>query len=233
MSLAGKVCMGKPWDLTAVMLREKDALMAETRIAQCPPLVAVNNMDDVTRVPSKLRWNHPTTVTALTGARGVAFVVDCPTLESTVLWVGSFSKEYRRDFLTFLNGRYELGLAEIPKAFDVDHLYNQSRAQVYGLKFIRMALVRFGANRSHGGAYEKDITTNEAAREHKDMKLMDEITSMKYFGFLSPLRNDPRDSEVDAYASFAASQLGLDAAEVKRSVAYLRGKASTPWARKS
>ncbi len=36
--------MGKPWDLAAVMQREKDALIAETRIAQCPPLVAVNNM---------------------------------------------------------------------------------------------------------------------------------------------------------------------------------------------
>jgi hypothetical protein len=225
--------MGKAMDLAAVMQREKDALVVEMRIAQCPPLVAVNDMDDVARVPSKLRWNHPTAVEALAGAKGPAYVVDCPSLNSEVLWVGSFNKEYRRDFLTFLNGQYELGLAAIPKDFDVDHLYNQSRAQVYGLKFIRMALVRCAANRSHGGAYEKDITTNEAARERKDMKLMDEITSMKYFGYLSPLRNDPRDNEIEAYAIFAASRLGLDAAEVRKSVAYLREKASTPWARKN
>jgi len=219
-------------NLAEVLEREKNALIAETQIAQCPPLVAVNNIEDVARVPSKLRWDHPTTVSALVGAKGVAFVVDCPSLNSTVLWVGSYNREYRSDYLHFLNATYQLGITAIPKAFDVDHLYNQSRAQVYGLKFIRMALVGYAANRSHGGSYEKDITTNEAMRERNDMKLMDEITSMKYFGYLSPLRDDPRDSEVEAYAIFAASKLGLDATEIRKSVQYLRQKASMPWARK-
>ena len=78
---------------------------------------------------------------------------------------------------------------------------------------------------------EKDITRNEASRERSDMKLMDEITSMKYFGFLSPLRDDPRESEIAAYATFAASTLGLDREQIRNSVLYLRQKASTPWAR--
>ena len=220
-------------NLAEVIEREKDALALETRMAQCPPLVAVNEMEDVARVPSKLRWNHPTTVTALAGAKGLAFVVDCPSLNSTVLWLGSYNKDYRKDYLHFLNTTYQLGITEIPKAYDVDHLYNQSRAQVYGLKFIRMALVGYAPNRSHGGAYEKDITANEAMRARNTMKLMDEISSMKYFGFLSPLRDDPRESEVQAYSNFAASKLGLDAAEIRKSVMYLRQKASTPWARKS
>ena len=92
----------------------------------------------------------------------------------------------------------------------VDHLYNRARALNYGLQYVRLALVRHAVNRSHGAAYEKDITKNEAGREKKDMKLMDEITSMKYFGFLSPLRDDPLEAEVDAYAAFAAAKLGLD-----------------------
>lgn len=61
---------------------------------------------------------------------------------------------------------------------------------------------------------------------------MDAISNMKYFGFLSPLRDDPRESEVQAYAMFAASQLGLDPMEEIKSIEYLRSKASRPWARK-
>jgi hypothetical protein len=219
-------------DISTVIKREHDALAAETKIAQCPPLVAVNDMDDVARVPSKLRFNNPTTVTPLAGAKGAAMIVDCPSLHSTCLWVGTNNDRYRDDYLTFLNVTYQLGLGSISAPYDVDHLYNRSRARVYGLQFIRMALVGYAPNRSHGGAYEKDVTKNEALRERKDMKLMDEVTSMKYFGYLSPLRDDPRESEIAAYSAFAAAHLGLDAGQVRKSILYLREKASTPWARK-
>ena len=219
--------------LASVIEQERNALAAETRVAQCPPLVAVNQIESVTQVPSKLRWNYPATVNELKGAKGTAWVVECPLLHSKVFWAGTDNDNYRKDYLLYLNTNYQLGLDAIPGIYDVDHLYNRSRAQMYQLRFIRMALVTGSANRSHGGAYEKDLTTNEALRVRKDMKLMDEITSMKYFGFLSPLRDDPRESEVSAYAAFAASKLGLDAEEIRGSVEYLRGKASTPWARKS
>jgi hypothetical protein len=224
--------LANPVDVPGVIQREHDALAAETRLAQCPPLVAVNNMEDVGRVPTKLRWNHPTSVTALSGAKGAAFVVDCPSLESTALWVGTDNDDYRNAYLEYLRGIYHLQLAKIPAVYDVDHLYNRSRARGYGLQFIRVALVVGPANRSHGGAYEKDITTNEAMRVRKDMKVMDEISSMKYFGFLSPLRNDPRESEIGAYANFASTKLGLDPSEVRQNILYLREKASTPWAKK-
>ncbi len=224
--------MTNPLNVAGVIQREHNALAAETRVAQCPPLVAVNNMDDVARVPSKLRWNHPTSVTALAGAKGAAFVVDCQSLESTALWVGTANDSYRDDYLKYLTTTYSMDISKVPANYDVDHLYNRSRARMYGLQFIRVALVAGPANRSHGGAYEKDITTNEALRVRKDMKLMDEISSMKYFGFLSPLRNDPRESEIAAYSNFAATKLGLDPAEVRESILYLRKKASTPWARK-
>jgi hypothetical protein len=61
---------------------------------------------------------------------------------------------------------------------------------------------------------------------------MDELTCMKYFGFLPPLRNDPRESEIGAYVNFALAKLGLDPNQVRESVLYLRQKASTPWAKK-
>ena len=223
--------MSERLDVASVIKREHDAVVMETQIAQCPPLVASNNTDDVARLPTRLRWHHPAVITELRDAKGAAFVVVCPTLNSTVLWVGTENNHYRADYLSFLNGVYDLGIASIPPPYDVDHLYNRSRARIYGLQFIRLALVADAPNRSHGAAYEKDITRNEASRERSDMKLMDEITSMKYFGFLSPLRDDPRESEIAAYATFAASTLGLDREQIRNSVLYLRQKASTPWAR--
>jgi hypothetical protein len=214
-----------------VIQREREGLIAETRFAQCPPFVAVNNMDVVAQYPTSLRSKHPAKVNKLQGAKGSAFVVECPSLQSTCLWVATSSGTYREDYLGFLRSVHGLQIAAIPSGFDVDHLYNRSRAQIYMLEFIRLALVRGAANRSHGASYEKDLTRNEAARVRKEMKLMDEISMMKYFGYLSPLRSNPRAAEVRAYANFAASQMGLDADEICKSVQYLRTKASTPWAR--
>jgi hypothetical protein len=221
----------KPENIDGVIQREREALIAETRIAQCPPFVAVNNMNVVADYPTALRSKHPATVKPLTGARGSAFVAACRSLQSTCLWVATASSSYREDYLLFLRSIHGLSIASIPAAYDVDHLYNRSRAQVYMLGFIRLALVKGAANRSHGASYEKDLTRNEAARMRKEMKLMDEISMMKYFGYLSPLRSNPRAAEVRAYANFAASQMGLDPDEICESVKYLRAKASTPWAR--
>ncbi len=220
--------MPKLPDIIAVISREHDGLAAETRIAQCPPFVAVNDIDEVARVPSNLRRDHKTTVMPLSGAKGLAFVIDCPSLDSAALWVGTCNDHYREDYLSFLNSYYQLGQSAIPAPYDVDHLYNRSRAKIYAFQFIRTALVSHAANRSHGAAYEKDITNNEATRRPRSTKLMDEITSRKYFGFLSPLRNDPRPGEVAAYSTFAAAKLGLDPKEIRKSIELLRGKASTP-----
>src|SRR4051812_27460512 len=117
-------------DLAAVIGREHDALAAETRIARCPPLVAVNDMDDVSRVPSALRWNHSAAITSLPESDDAAFIVDCPSLNSTVLWVATNSNKYRVHYRNFLNTTYGLELSAIPSRYDVDHLYNRSRAQI-------------------------------------------------------------------------------------------------------
>jgi len=224
--------MSNPVDVAGVIHREHSALAAETRIAQCPPIVAVNDMDDISRVPRVLRDAHATSVNRLAGARGPAFVVDCPSLDSTALWVGTGNDYYRDDYVVYLNAFYKLKLEKVPAEYDVDHLYNRARAQMYGLQFIRVALVSGPVNRSHGASVEKDLTVNEALRVRKGMKVMDEIATMKYFGFLAPTRTNPRANEIVAYANFAATNLGLDPGQVRQSVAYLREKASTPWAKK-
>ena len=224
--------MSNPVDVAGVIRREHDALAVETRITQCPPIVAVNDMDDVGRVPRVLRDAHATTVKSLAGTRGTAFVVDCPSLDSTALWVGTANDYYRDDYVVYLNSIYKFKLERVPAHYDVDHLYNRARAQMYGLQFIRVALVAGAVNRSHGASVEKDLTVNEALRVRKGMKVMDEIATMKYFGFLSPTRTNPRANEITAYANFAATKLGLDPEQVRESVLYLRQKASTPWAKK-
>jgi hypothetical protein len=215
-----------------VIAREQNMLAAETRIAGCPPYVAANDLNEVIRTPSMLSVKHPAVMRALPGARGAAFIVACPSLDSSALWVATENKSYRDDYLTFLNVEHGLKLTAIPRPFDVDHLYNHSRAAIYKLRYLRTALVGHSVNRSHGAGPEKDVTANEELRSRgSGLKQMDEIASMKYFGFLPPLQSDPRDEAIDAYATFAAAKLGLDAEDVRKSILYLRKKASTPWAR--
>jgi hypothetical protein len=217
-----------------VIAREQNALAAETRIAGCPPYVAANDLNEVLQTPYVFRTKHPAAVRPLSGARGAAFIVACPSLGSSALWVGTHNKSYRQDYLQFLNLEYGLNLTAIPRPFDVDHLYNQARGAIYKLGFLRTALVAHVVNRSHGAGPEKDVTINEELREPRSgLKQMDEIACMKYFGFLPPLQSDPRDQEIEAYAIFAAAKLGLDADAVRNSVRYLRQKASTPWARRA
>jgi len=217
-------------DLHSIVNAEREFVAGETRVAQCPCIVAVNNLDDLARVPSRLRWFHPATITPLSGAKGGAFVLACPSLSTAALWVATENDYYRADYVTFLNQHYGMQMESIPAPWDVDHLYNRERARQYALLYVRTALVERGVNRSHGASYEKDVTTNEALRARPDMRLMDAVTSMKYFGFLAPLRSDPRESEIEAYLAFAASKLGLDPDEERKSIALLRQKASTPWA---
>jgi hypothetical protein len=157
-------------------------------------------------------------------------VLTCPSLDSHVLWTRTENSAYREHYLAFLNQVYGMSLEKLDNAYDVDHLYNRDRARLYGLAYLRLALVPRSANRSHGASVEKDLTVNEALRKRRDHKLMDEIASMKYFGFLAPLRDDPREDEVEAYCKFAQVQLGLDPQEVRKGIHDLRSKASKPWA---
>jgi hypothetical protein len=222
--------------LSTILAREQDALAQETRIAQCPPYVAVLDIDIVAGTPSALRAHHPVTIRALANAKAGSFIVDCPTLNSKALWVNLQKDKqdtlYRADYLTFLNSEWQAGIGNIPDSYDVDHLYNSARARIYGLQYVRMALVHYKVNRSHGAGPEKDVTKNEELRRVSDRKLMDELTSMKYWGYLPPLRSNPRDGEITAYANFVAAKLGLDPDETRNSIQVLRKKASTPWARK-
>ena len=224
-------------DLTSILADEQDALAAETRLSKVPPYVAVHDMGQVATTPSIFRNDHPATVRPLANARGGSMIVDWPSLSSKALWIDlnadKHDNYYKTDYVLFLNTEYQLGMDNIPETFDVDHLYNEARARNYGLRYVRLALVHYRVNRSHGSGPEKDVTRNEELRSPGRPKQMEELISMKYFGFLPPLRSDPRDQEVQAYAAFAQSKLGLDPDAVRDSIRYLRKKASTPWARKT
>jgi hypothetical protein len=105
-----------------------------------------------------------------------------------VLWVNlqidKQDRYYGEDYLAFMNSEWQTGLQAIPDPYDVDYLYNSGRARIYGLQYVRLALVHYKGNRSHGAGPEKDVTKNEEHRKVSDRKLMDELTPMKYWGYL-------------------------------------------------
>jgi hypothetical protein len=216
--------------LDQVLRTEQEIFSTETRIAQCPPYIAINDLDELCRTPSILRYQHPAHVEPLSNEKQT-FILVCPSLGGKTLWVETSNNNYRRAYLNFLKSAHALDLEDLPSEYDVDHLYNQSRAQAYALRYLRVALVNYRANRTAGAGYEKSLTTNEALRKVSDRKIMDAVSNMKYFGFLSPSRSNPRESEIEAYINFAASKLGLDPLAEKESIRYLLKKASVPWAR--
>jgi hypothetical protein len=61
--------------------------------------------------------------------------------------MGTNNKNYRDDYLLFLNELYKLNLSSIPEPYDVDHLCNADRAKIYALRFLRTALVPYRPNR--------------------------------------------------------------------------------------
>ena len=156
------------FDIHAVICREQDALAAETRISQCPPFVAVDKLEDIVSLPAALHRSHKASLRQMPEARGGGYIIDCPSLQSSVLWVATSNHSYRDDYLQFLNTTYQLNLARIPPPVDVDHFFNRARAQRHGLQFIRLALADHTTHRSHGAAYEKGITRNEALHARRD-----------------------------------------------------------------
>ena|SRR5579864_1575035 len=114
--------MAQSSGIDEVIRCERDGLAAETRLAGCPPFVAVNDLEDVAHYPSQFRHSYPAMVSSLSGSKGKAFVVECPSLKAEALWVGTDNDYYRDDYLVYLNARHGLKLSTIPKPFDVDHL---------------------------------------------------------------------------------------------------------------
>ena len=207
--------------LREIMQAERDGLKAEERISHCPPYVAVADMEIAAHSPMNLRRQAPVTCSRLEGRGDQAFAMDCPALHYKALWVLAADSNYRKYYREFLGQEHKLQLEALPKEFDVDHLFNRQRAIKYGYRYCRMALVGYSANRSHGASYEKIATQGTRQRGDCTRVLMDEITHMKYYGFMSPSEANPRPEEIEAYARFAAVEFGQDPSETRESIATL------------
>jgi hypothetical protein len=213
-------------------IAEREALKREMQLSGLLPFVALNDLDWGMKVPSSMREKHPARVAPLPEAQGKAFVQTCESLHYKSVWIRTDDDEYADRYRSFLNAELGQNLDGIPSEYHVDHLFNRARAKLYGLNFVRMALIPKKINLSHGGGYEKTITEGEAGRGRKDWKHMDEITCMKFLGFLSPLNNQPSRPNTEDYVKFAAKTFGLPEFEIRRNVSELMGKAKSGWAKR-
>lgn len=102
------------------------------------------------------------------------------------LWVDPRRNNYVEIFRKFLSEHCRVDPGELTKNHDVDHMYNRERAVNFGYAFVRMFPIPASANRSHGAGYEKAMTESDIGRGRKVMKLMDEVSTMKFLGILSP-----------------------------------------------
>jgi hypothetical protein len=176
-------------------------------------------MDIVSTQPSPLRIECPVLVRQLSDKVGDrAQVVVCPNLGYKTLWVDAADKKYRDHYLQFLQQEHGLNLKAIPKPFDVDHLFNATRATKYSYRFVRTALVDSPVNRSHGPGYEKTSTQGNRDR-YPGSAQMDEIISMKFYNFMNPNMDEPRVAEIDAYVRFASAEFGFSEKDIRESIA--------------
>jgi hypothetical protein len=163
---------------------QRAAILAESAMSHVPPIVALKSIQLLTdRARVAAGVTPPARLVPIGGpVRG--WVQETPAYKS--FWAATENDGYRGDYCTFLNEHCGFSLSGIPTAYDIDHLYNRERARVLGYRWIRMFPVRRGPNRSHGAAYEKAITRSSEGRFAKIMKLMDEISFMKFLDLTSP-----------------------------------------------
>lgn len=205
-------------DLTTIMATEREALLGEYALGNVPPYAAVSELDDVIRTPSVLRIPHPCWFVALAGsAPDQAKVQHCPSLGYRFLWCHVADDDYRAHYLAFANAEYGAGLAALPQALHVDHLFNRERARALDLRWIRMVLLPRGVNTSHGAGYEKSRTNGLIGRAGR-ARGVDEVNLMKLCGIRTPRKGMPLPAEVHAHASRMADIFGLSVEDIIRNI---------------
>jgi hypothetical protein len=211
--------------LARICKAERDAVRVEVRLGGCLPLVAAAGMDIVATIPTFLRRQAPVVIGNLDNRGDEVRVVTCPKLDYKTLWVRAKEDKYATFYLEYLRQCHGLDLAALPKPYNVDHLFNQKRALKYGYAYVRLGLVPGPVNQSHGAGYEKAVTRSERQRRDTSRALMDEIGCMKFYGYMTPTADLPRQSEIDAYVRFAATEFNMPEREVRQSLAILLDKA--------
>jgi hypothetical protein len=203
--------------LDKVMEDERRGLLAEQVYGDCPPYAAVTDMATVRDTPRAVRDRHP--VTLQSHIRG-AFVQTCPTLGTRFLWAHVNDDDYRDTYASYLAQFLNGGAAvTLPPTLNVDHLYNRERVRIFGLTYIRLALIPEGPNKSHGAGYEK-ARGGGVGREGRP-RSVDTVMMMKLFGFSSPSIAGRPSPQVAAFARMMAPRLGVSPAALEAEIADL------------
>ncbi len=217
--------------LAEIIESERAGILAEIGMVKLLPLVAINDILELGRIPSAARYPAPAAIRPLDKDEAKGWVLDCPRLGYKSFWASTSDGDYRDHYKEFL--RIEHGYSgAVPKDLEVDHLYNQARASIYDFRFLRMFLVPASPNRSHGGGYEASITESEARRDVGDMKIMDEIGFMKFMGIKSPRRGKPLTPAQEDHLRRVSASTGIDYTELVANVQRLMQKANSGWAAK-
>ncbi len=187
-----------------------------------PPAVAIEHMD----VLGASYGGHEGRNSGWAGLRSIpgaeAMVQQTGPLAS--LWVNPASDRYPEYFRLFLREQ-GVDASALTGAYDVDHLYNRERAINFGYRLVRLFPVKPTPNRSHGAGYEKAMTQADIGRSAKVMKLMDEVSAMKFFGLRSPsIRAAPTPEQL-AHMHIMASLFGLSVAQIQQGVTNLMARA--------
>jgi hypothetical protein len=171
-------------DLGGWVAAQRDAIVANWRRWDVPPIVAIEGPHVVGTTYGGPEGRATSWVPLGNTPSNVAMIQ--LTGAVTSLWVDPAKNNYVDLFRKFLKDHCHVDDSQLTKDFDVDHMYNRERAKNFGYGFVRMFPIRKGPNRSHGAGFEKAMTASDIGRRRKVMKLMDEVSTMKFFGILSP-----------------------------------------------
>lgn len=131
------------------------------------------------------------------------------------LWVDPRKAAYVDLFRQFLT-HHRVEAEQLTDRYDVDHMYNRERAINFGYVLVRMFPIAKGANRSHGAGYEKAMTASDIGRRRKVMKLMDEVSAMKFFGVPSPSKRGGLSPGQQAHVGTMAALFDLTAEQIEQ-----------------
>ena len=141
------------------------------------------------------------------------------------LWVDPKKNNYVDLFERFLGSHCGIDGDGLTASYDVDHMSTRERAINFGSTLVRMFPIPKGPNRSHGAGYEKAMTASDIGRRRKIMKLMDEVSTMKFFGIGSPSATRGLTDSQRAHMGAMAGTFGLSPEQIEEGVNNLMGRA--------
>lgn len=173
--------------LDAFLAAQRQAMVTNWKDWGVPPVVAIESLTVFGKGLGGPE-GRATTWHNLTGT-GTGAMIQRTTGGVQSLWVDPALTNYVDLFRTFLSDHAKVDASALSVNHDVDHLYNAARARNFGYKLVRLFPIPYRINRSHGAGYEKAMTDSDIGRHRKPMKLMDEVSTMKFFGIKSPRKS--------------------------------------------